>query len=169
VSDLAQAAALLLAACFAWAGLAKLIRPRRWRASLRAYVPSPLARIAASLAVPALELVAAALLVSAARAGAAIAVSLLVAFTVAIVRARARAGQRLPCACFGGEQERDWRALVARNGLLASAALLVLAAGGASALERGLPADDALAALLATAGLALAAWTAAATRAALRP
>jgi hypothetical protein len=168
VSDLAQITALVLAACFAWAGFAKLVRPRRWRAALGTFAASRPVRVA-TFAVPAAELCAAALLIADVRAGAAFAALLLAIFTVAILRARSRTGDRLPCACFGPSRRRDWRALVARNALLGLAALLVLVTGQGSLPEQGLSGgEDVLAAALAAAGLALAVWTAGATRAAFR-
>jgi hypothetical protein len=160
VDELPELAAFVLAACFTWAGLAKIARPRRWRDSLRAYGSPPLARVATP-AVPAVELAAAVLLVASPRAGAAAAAILLVVFTGAMLRAREVAGDRLPCACFGDTRERDWRALTARNVSLLAAAAVTFTAGhplGAHAIP----------ALLAAAGLALAAWTALATMAAFR-
>jgi uncharacterized membrane protein YphA (DoxX/SURF4 family) len=160
VDDVAQIAALVLAACFAWAGFAKIRRPSRWRDSLRAYGSPALTRVAAP-AVPLAELSVAALLMVNVRAGAAAAAVLLVIFTGALMRAREGAGDKLPCACFGTTRERDWRALAARNAGLGAVAVAAFTAGrpvGAGALPVILPA----------AGLALAVWTAAATRAAFR-
>jgi uncharacterized membrane protein len=158
VDDLAHLVALLLAACFAWAGLSKILRPRRWRDSLPTY--GSLARVAAP-AVPVAELAVAALLIASPRAGAAAAGILLVVFIGALLRARGIAGDKLPCACFGETRERDWRVLAARNASLIAAAAVAFTAGRP-------PGPEAVPAVLAAAGLALAAWTALAARAAFR-
>jgi hypothetical protein len=160
VTDVPQIAAIVLAVCFAWAGFTKLLGPRRWRASLRAYSSPAVMRIAVP-GVPTAELAVAALLIVNARAGAAAATILLGVFTAALVHARERTGDRLPCACFGATRERDWRALAARNAGLGAAAVIAFAGG------RPVGAD-ALPIILAAAGLALAGWTAVATRAAFR-
>jgi hypothetical protein len=52
---------------------------------------------------------------------------MLLAFSFAIVRARARLGDRLPCACFGRERSRDYRLLLLRNAGLAMVAGMVAA------------------------------------------
>ncbi len=160
MDDLTQIAALALAACFAWAGSAKLLRPRRWRESLRSYGPPALTGVAAA-SVPVAELAVAALLIVNGRAGAAAAAVLLALFTGALLRARERAGDKLPCACFGSAGQRDWRALAARNALLVTVAVVAFTA------ERPVGGET-VAMVLAIAGLVLAVWTAVATRAALR-
>jgi uncharacterized membrane protein YphA (DoxX/SURF4 family) len=160
VDDLAQIAALALAACFVWAGSAKLLRPRRWRESLRSYGPPALTGVAAA-SVPVAELAVAALLIANGRAGAVAAAILLALFTGALLRARERVGDKVPCACFGSASQRDWRALGARNALLMTVAVVAFSA------ERPVGGET-VAIVLAITGLALAVWTAAATRAALR-
>ena len=136
---LVQGAAGALAIVFGWASVAKLLRPRRWRAALDGYrLPSPVAR-SASLGVPGAEAAVAGLVVAGAtRSGAALALALLAAFSLAVVRARHLAGDRLPCGCFGRAAVRDYRTMLIRNALLALLAAVVLLAGRDIALGRGL-------------------------------
>ncbi len=114
-----------LAAVFGAASLAKLGDPRAFRAALPGYglprrLTAPIART-----VPPLELlVAAALLVTpAARVAALAAAALLLLFSVAVAGALAM-GRRPSCGCFVGGERVRLRTL-ARNGLLAVAALAV--------------------------------------------
>jgi hypothetical protein len=167
----AQIAALTLAACFAWAGVAKLARRERWRRSLAAYRLPPAFLRPAAVAVPAAELAVASLLVANARVGAAIGGLLVCAFSLAVVRAAQGARASLPCACFGGAGERDWRVLVARNTALLALATATAVAGpdaGALAGDSSPGSAEALPAALAVAGLALAVWTMRSMRAAFR-
>jgi peroxiredoxin len=125
------AARAALVVVFAVAAAAKLFDMAGWRRALEQFgVPGPLVAPAV-IAVPALELAAAALLVVAptAQAGAALALILLVTFIAAIVFALRR-GVAPDCHCFGQLHSRPagW-GTVARNAVLGAAATLVLAAG----------------------------------------
>jgi uncharacterized membrane protein YphA (DoxX/SURF4 family) len=113
----AAAVCLLLAGTLAWAGAAKAADPAPFRATLRALrAPAWLAA-----AVPAAELVLAALLVAgvAPRATAAAVIALLAAFTVVL----GRLGP-VPCRCFGSDEGRAGRV---RNALLAAGGLALIA------------------------------------------
>lgn len=122
--------ASLLPLLFVWAAVAKTLRFRRWSSILGGYgLPLGLARVAAVM-VPVLEAASAALILGGrTRAGAALAFALLSAFSFAIVRASSRRGKRLPCGCFGGRGERDYRLLLARNLALLSMPIALLLAG----------------------------------------
>lgn len=118
-------AAAILGLVFAWSAIAKLLRFSRWRAALEGYgLPGTRAL---ALSVPLVELVVPLLMLAErSLASAALALGLLALFSAAIVRARARRGDRLPCGCFGGAGERDYRLMIARNaglGLLAAAVI----------------------------------------------
>jgi hypothetical protein len=93
-----SAAAVVLAAVFLWAAAGKLARADAAVGALRA-LGLPAARWLAR-AVPAAELVLAAVLLAAPRAGGAGALVLLAAFSAVLLRA-VRAGVIAPCACFG--------------------------------------------------------------------
>lgn len=116
--------ALVLAAVFVWAAAAKLARPDQTVAGLAALkVPKPAVMV---WAVPAVELVTAALLVAVPRVGGLIALALLAAFSVVIARA-VLAGVTAGCSCFGSVSSRPVSAHeLGRNALLAT---LALAAG----------------------------------------
>lgn len=154
--------ALVLAATFAWAGVAKLVLPRRWRAALAGYgLSRPLETVAAP-GVPVAELAIAVLLVAGStRAGAALSLALLAGFSWVVARAGARGRSSLPCGCFGSNATRDYRTMLVRNALLAAATAVVLVAGRDVAVFEELPvpgASDALPAALIAAALACAAW-----------
>ena len=158
---LAQIATAALALAFAWAGLAKLADRSRWRRTLERYEVSPALRRLALWAVPAAELAIALLAVVAPAAAALPALTVLAVFSVALVTRRG-GRKRVPCGCFGGGGERDYRALLVRNAGLALLAVAALTGDGARPLdgvEAPAGAEIAAAALL-TAGVALAAWTA---------
>lgn len=122
-------AAAALGLVFAWSGVAKVLRFSRWRAALDGYGLSGVGP-ALALAVPLVELAVPALMLSSrSRAGAALALGLLALFSAAILRARAARGDRLPCGCFGGADERDYRMMLARNATLGLLAAVVLARG----------------------------------------
>jgi hypothetical protein len=128
-------AAEILAAAFAWAALAKVIRFRRWRSSLDGYrLPLFSALV---VAVPVLEAgVSALVLLGQTRMAALGALVLLGAFSLAVLRARRLLGDRLPCGCFGGRSRRDYRALLARNAALGAVAVAALADPGIVATPR---------------------------------
>lgn len=127
VQDLGSAAALLLAAVFAWAGAVKLVNPARTATAFRDLgvpVPALLAR-----AVPTAELAISAALIVAPRAGASAALVALVLFTAIVLNAL-RQGKRAGCGCFGATTSADDLSYVepARNLLLALAAAAALSA-----------------------------------------
>ena len=124
-----QAAALVLAAVFAWAAVVKLLEPDRWRKDLLVYRLGRPLRAAGWLILPWLEVaVPAALLIGHPRMAALLAAGLMGVFSVAILRARILVGSdQLACGCFGGHATRDYRLLLLRNALLAGLAVYVLA------------------------------------------
>jgi hypothetical protein len=115
-------AADLLVVVFAWAALAKVVRFRRWRSSLDAYrLPFP---VILAGAVPAAEAsITVLVLLGRSRMASVGALMLLAGFSMAILRARRLVGDRVPCGCFGGRSQRDYRVLLARNAALAPVAL----------------------------------------------
>jgi hypothetical protein len=120
---------IALGATFAWAAIAKLLGWRRWVEALGRYRLGRDLQSFASVAVPASEAVASALLVGGAhRAGAAVAIGLLAAFSLAVVRARALGDGDAPCGCFGRADVRDYGHVLARNALLTVTAAFVLLA-----------------------------------------
>lgn len=126
MQDVGTISAVLLAAVFALAGGGKL---RRRRSTARAFadlgLPAP---ASLAVAVPAAELILAALLLARPRAGGAVALLALAAFSAVVARAT-RAGTGARCGCFGSASARpvSFGDLV-RNALLAVAALAALAA-----------------------------------------
>jgi hypothetical protein len=160
--DAGGVAAAVLAVVFAWAAVSKLARPRAWRRSLASYrLGAPLER-SATVAIPLVELGIAALpLVGLPTVAGCAALGVLIAFCVAIVLARVRAGRDLDCACFGGARLRDYRALLARNALLALVAVVAWRDGRDEWIGEGLGAprgDDLVPAVLVALGLAMGAW-----------
>lgn len=162
-ASVTEIAAAGLGLAFAWAALAKVLAHRRWRRALAALeLPAFPSAMAVRVIAPAELAVAYLLLSGPARAGALLAAALLAAFSIVLVRARLRRGDRLPCACFGGGGERDYRLLLARNAALSALAVIVLASGGEG---RGLEAlaspaaGDVLPLALAALGVAIAGWT----------
>lgn len=118
------AAALVLAAVFARAGVAKL---RTRGATETTFAALGLPRVAAVVA-PVAELALAIALVAAPGWGAVCALALLAGFTTFLARA-VRAGVRVGCNCFGSARRTplSWVEL-ARNGWLAAAGLVALSA-----------------------------------------
>lgn len=158
----ARVAAVLLASVFAWAAAAKVARYERWRAALDHYrLPRGLS-VVASAGVPAIEAGVGALVVlGSARAGAALAIALLAGFSLAVIRARSIEGDRLPCGCFGGAGERDYRTLLIRNALLAVTAAIVLVGGTDTSPLAGFRAPtmaEIVPAVLVAGGLIIGAW-----------
>lgn len=126
MSDVGYVSALVLAALFAWAGLAKLGARRRTTRTFRS-LGLPTAD-ALAVAVPAVELALAVGLVVVPGWAAAGALALLAAFTTFLVKA-IRAGVDVGCGCFGSAATDPVSPVeLVRNGLLAVAALLALAA-----------------------------------------
>ena len=109
------------------------------------------------------------LLLGATRAGAALVLALVAGFSLAILRAHAALGSRLPCGCFGSTRDRDYRVLLARNAVLATAAGGLLIFGRDVSGYPPAPTSDAwLAAVLAVAGSGLVIWLFAAVRSGIR-
>jgi len=155
-------AAATLAVAFGAAGVSKIARARAWRRALASYrLPVPIER-STVIGVPLLELglVSLPLLGLASTAGAASLV-LLGAFSAAIVVGRVRVGRRLDCGCFGASARRDYRVLLARNGVLALVAIVAWREGSDALVSGSLGAPggaDLVPAALVALGLALAAW-----------
>jgi uncharacterized membrane protein YphA (DoxX/SURF4 family) len=123
-------ASALLGAVLLWSGAAKLLRWQAWKVTLRGYrLPRPVEAMAAPGVIVAELGIATLLLAGVTRVGAALALALLSAFSLAILRARSLQGDRLPCGCFGGRDERDYRALLIRNAILEGIAALLLVGG----------------------------------------
>ncbi|MGH2636193.1 MAG: MauE/DoxX family redox-associated membrane protein, partial [Actinomycetota bacterium] len=161
-SEPGAAAAAVLTLAFGAAGVAKLARPRTWRRALRSYrLRLPLERLAGAV-VPFVELSLAALpLLGLTSTAGLVSLVALGAFSAAILAARMRVGRRLDCGCFGTAQVRDYRWLLARNGLLAVVAALAWRAGVDVPIGRslGIPSGaDLIPATLVAAGIGLAIW-----------
>lgn len=127
-----------LAAVFAWSSLTKILRPERWTADVRRYrLPQAMKRIVV-LVVPWVELaIAAALLAGWTNFGGTLAFLVLAAFSLAIIRLhRILATKAVPCGCLGSTSSRDYRLLLARNALLALAALVLVTAVPADSEQR---------------------------------
>lgn len=155
--------AAALAATFAWAALAKLGRWTRWRAALSGYELPGAVRALAAPVVPVVEGGVAALLVTGfTRAGAALSVALLASFSGALLYARERRGDRLPCGCFGGATERDYRVMLLRNALLGLASAVLLLTSHDVSVARGWSAPsggDLVPGALVAIGIGLVGWT----------
>jgi hypothetical protein len=120
----AELATATLTVVFAWAAVAKAVRPAMWRRALSGYRLGPFTRPAA-VAVPLAEATVVALLIGGRpRLAGGLAAFLLLSFTAAILGASR--GGRLDCGCFGRHRTVDYRLLVARNiGLVVLAAVVV--------------------------------------------
>jgi len=129
--------AAALAITFAWAALSKLANYERWRGALRGYgLPGGLERVAAP-STPALEIVAVVLVLTGPlEVAGAVILALLASFCLVILRARASVGDRLPCGCFGGTKERDYRLMLIRNAVLAVPAGVLVLSGESGLIER---------------------------------
>ena len=154
---------LCLAALLAWAAAAKVLRWHAWRAALEGYrLPGRLPMMAAA-GTPVAEIGIAAILISPApRAGAALTVALLAAFSLVVLRGRSLHGEKLPCGCFGGSRERDYRTMLLRNALLGVLAAIVLISGRDVKALAGLSlpnGPELVPALLVALGILVAAWT----------
>lgn len=154
-------AAAALGLVFAWSGVAKVFRFSRWRAALEGYGLAGTGP-ALALAVPVVELgVPALMLSSRTLAGSALALGLLALFSATILRARTVRGNRLPCGCFGGADERDYRMMLARNATLGLLAAVVLVRGRDLQTLEGLGAPDAadiVPVVLVVVGVVMIAW-----------
>jgi hypothetical protein len=155
--EIVRVAGAVLGATLGFAGLVKLARFASWRAAIAAYGLPRAIEGAALPAVPVLELAAAALLLfGPPRAGGALSLGLLAAFSLAVFRGHARHGSRLPCGCFGGAGERDFRAMLARNAALGALAAIVVL-GDANKAAVSWP-EDAVPLGLTIVGIALGVW-----------
>jgi hypothetical protein len=124
--------AAALAMAFAWSAGAKLLGPRRWRATMEAHGLGPRLTGTGAVAVPGTELAVPLLVVAGQdRIAGMLAAILLLAFSAAVVRLRLRTGTRVPCGCFGGHRARDYRILLVRNAALLSVSLAAVLAGTA--------------------------------------
>ena len=152
--------AALLMLTFTWSGMVKVGRPRRWLEALGVYrIPSPLQPLV-FVAVPVAEIaIAGLILVGATKPAGALSVALLSSFCAALLRARKEEGDKLPCGCFGGEKERDYRVLLARNIALLLPAVVLMMSGDVSL--RGRPGSvELLPALFVVLGITVIGWTA---------
>jgi len=161
--DVGAVAAAALAIAFAWAAVSKAATPRSWRRALSGYgLPAGVERIAA-VGVPVAEATVPLLvLLGVPLAAGVVAAALLVAFSGAILVARARRGDRLPCGCFGGARVRDYRAMLARNALLAGVGLVTAFGGSDATVPPRIAApgrEDLLPAAITVVSLAVASWT----------
>lgn len=156
MSELAQAATLVLAGVFAWAAVAKLAARPATLSSFRGLgLPAP---GALAILVPVVELTLAAALVLAPAPASFAALAVLVVFSVVIGRAVAR-GSTVGCACFGGgAEDRPISVLeLVRNGGLGALAIVGSGTGAGSALWPSLPAVVLVTVLVALGRVALAA------------
>jgi hypothetical protein len=129
--------AAALAVAFAWAAISKLAGYQRWRRALSGYaLPRGLERIAL-VGTPVMELVAVGLILSGPlQVAGAFVLALLASFCVVILRAHARQGDRLPCGCFGGTTERDYRLMLIRNAALGFPASVLMLSGNSGLIDR---------------------------------
>lgn len=129
-------AAVVLAVAFAWAAASKLASYERWRRALRGYgLPGGFEQVA-RLGTPALEIVAVGLILTAPlEVAGALSLALLATFCVAILRARTAHGDRLPCGCFGGTTERDYRLMLIRNAVLGLPAGALVLSGDSGLID----------------------------------
>ena len=155
-------AELLLALTFTWAVVAKAFRWSVWMESLDGYGFEGAARRAVAISVPVAELAVASLIVlGPVRAGLAASLFLVSIFSFGILQARSRGGDRVPCGCFGKTDERDYRWLLVRNGLLAALAGTALLGGADESvvsLTEAPSSSEILPALLVSGGVVLLAW-----------
>ena len=125
LGDLGGVAAATLAIAFGWAAVSKVGRARRWRRSLQSYGFGGGFERTVAVGVPLVELGIGVLpFLGLPSIAGALCLGVLAAFSVAIVAARIRNGPRLDCGCFGAARVRDYRLLLARNGVLALVALV---------------------------------------------
>jgi hypothetical protein len=112
-----------LTVVFAWAAVAKAVRPAVWRRALSGYRLGP-ATGPLAIAVPVAEAAVVALVIGGhVRMAGVIAAVLVTSFTVAVLATHE--GDRVGCGCFGGHGAIDYRLLAARNiGLVVLAALV---------------------------------------------
>lgn len=171
IATLVQIVAFALAVTFAWAALAKALRPGAWADALASYRLGRAASRASLVSVPAAELAVSGLIVfGAAQAGASLALALLGAFSFAVVRARSLQGDKLPCGCFGRASVRDYRVLLVRNVVLTLMSAVVVLGGENTDLAMSIRApssSEVVPAVLVGLGVGLVVWMAVRTRRAL--
>ncbi len=121
-------ASAVLASAFAWASLSKIVARRRWRRALTAHrLPSTVGRVAIWV-VPLMEIAVPVLVLAGyPRAAGAWSAALLSVFSLELVRVRRRAGDRVPCGCFGGRETVGLQAALLRNAAMGALALFVSA------------------------------------------
>lgn len=160
----AAVAAAIVAGAFAWAAVSKIVDRRRWRRTLAGYAVPAAVIGAVETGLPLAELgVPITLLFGYPRPAGWLALILLAVFCLAIVRIRVRgAGDEIACGCFGGTAARDFRLLLARNALLATAAAVSIGAPASPLLRwQGPPGEGGwLPVMLAAAGGAVGGFTA---------
>jgi uncharacterized membrane protein YphA (DoxX/SURF4 family) len=118
-----QAAAAALAVVFAWASVSKVTGWSRWRRTLSTHALPRRPEHVAAWAVPAMEsLVPILTMLGRQRAAAAVALASLTVFSIALLRPAARDGVQVACGCFGRASV-DVRVALARNAVLAAAAV----------------------------------------------
>ena len=129
--------ATALAIAFAWAALSKLAGYERWRGALGGYgLPGTFERVA-GFGVPALEIGAVVLVLTGPlEVAGAVILALLASFCLVILSARASKGDRLPCGCFGGTTEHDYRLMLIRNAVLAVPAGVLVLSGESGLIGR---------------------------------
>ena len=127
-SPVATLAAWGLTATFAWAAAAKFVRGDAWPQAVAGFGFRGSFAKAIVLGVPLAEMAIVTLFVAGAlRPAAALSLALVAGFSSAIVRTRAiGTGDRVPCGCFGGSGDSDYRLLLARNLALTGLAGLIL-------------------------------------------
>jgi len=161
--DVGEIAAAVLAVAFVWAALSKVASPRSWRRALSGYgLLAGVERVAA-VGVPVAEAsVPLLVLLGFPHVAGVAATVLLIAFSGAILVARARRGDRVPCGCFGGARVRDYRAMLARNALLAGVGLVTALEASDAVVRPRIAApgrEDLLPAAIVVVSLAVASWT----------
>ena len=129
--------AIALAIAFGWAAISKLAGYPRWRRALRGYgLPHGIERIAL-VGTPALELTAVGFILSGPlQVAGALVFALLASFCVVILKAHATQGDTLPCGCFGGTTERDYRLMLIRNAVLGLPASVLMLSGNPGLIDR---------------------------------
>jgi hypothetical protein len=146
-----------VAVAFGSAAAWKAVRWRPWREALDGYSLGDATAILAILVPVGEALVVVAAVVGARRAASLLALGFLVAFSAAVIRRRVAGTRRVPCGCFGAS-ESSAAAVLARNAVLAAAAVTAFGGEGAVALRSPSTADAVPIVLsaLGVAGLALA-------------
>ncbi len=162
MSEVVPYVALILAGVFVWAGVAKLLAWRPWRAAVGRYHLGAIATPVA-VATPVAELALAWLILTGPSRLAGVAcIGAAALFSLAILRAKGLHGQRVPCGCFGGDKERDFRTMLVRNlGIGVLGALLAIGRPEGGAFWGGdaqLSGGGALPFVLALLGVGLGAW-----------